>query len=211
MINPHNDRRTHWQNVYRTKRADSVSWYQPHLNVSLQLLEQAGLSPGSRVIDVGAGASTLVDDLLDRGLRDISVLDVSEEALALARHRLGERANRVTWYAGDVLELALPPGYFDFWHDRAVLHFLTDPDDARTYAHSAAGALATGGHAVIGGFAPDGPDRCSGLQVAQRSARDIAAIFAPAFALVRECTERHRTPGGSEQAFSYALLRRLPD
>ena len=105
------------------------------MSVSLQLLAQAGLSAHSRLIDVGAGASTLVDDLLDRGLRDISVVDVSAEALALARRRLGERADRVTWYAGDILELALPGGSFDLWHDRAVLHFLTDPEDAARYAH----------------------------------------------------------------------------
>ena len=120
--------------------------------MSLQLLAQAGLSARSRLIDVGAGASTLVHDLLDKGLRDISVLDVSQEALPLVTGSVS--ANRVTWYAGDVLELALPPGYFDFWHDPAVLHFLTDPDDARTYAHIAAGALTTGGHAV---FAPGTP------------------------------------------------------
>ncbi len=202
------DRRTHWQNVYQTKRVDAVSWYQPHLNVSLQLLAEAGLSARSRVIDVGAGASTLVDDLLDQGVRDVSVVDVSVEALALARGRLGERAHLVTWYAADVLELALPCGSFDFWHDRAVLHFLTDPEDAARYVHIAANALAAGGHAVIAGFAPDGPNRCSGLPVAQRSARDIAALFASAFTLVRERTERHRTPGGSNQSFAYALLRR---
>ena len=202
------DRRTHWQNVYRTKRVDAVSWYQPHLNVSLQLLAEAGLSARSRVIDVGAGASTLVDDLLDQGLRNVSVVDVSAEALALARGRLGERAHLVTWYAADVLELAFPCGSFDFWHDRAVLHFLTDPEDVARYVHIAANALAADGHAVIAGFAPDGPDRCSGLPVAQRSAPDIAALFAPAFTLVRERTEQHRTPGGSDQSFSYALLRR---
>ncbi len=202
------DRRSHWQNVYRTRRVDAVSWYQPHLHVSLQLLAQAGLSARSRLIDVGAGASTLVDDLLDQGLRDVSVVDVSAEALALARLRLGARANRVTWYAGDILELALPCGSFDFWHDRAVLHFLTDPEDAARYAHIAANAPAAGGHAVIAGFAPQGPDRCSGLPVAQRSARDIAALFAPAFVLEQERTEQHHTPGGADQSFSYALLRR---
>ena len=125
MANPRIDRRTHWRNVYRTKRVDSASWYQPHLNVSPQLLAQAGLSARSRLIDVGAGASTLVHDLLDKGLRDISVLDVSQEALPLVTGSVS--ANRVTWYAGDVLELALPPGYFDFWHDPAVLHFTLRP------------------------------------------------------------------------------------
>ena len=199
---------THWQNVYRTKRADSVSWYQPHLRLSLQLLMEAGLTASSRLIDVGGGASTLVDDLLERGLCDVSVLDVSDEALSLARRRLGERGKLVRWYVGDVLELALPPEGFDFWHDRAVLHFLSDPEDAARYVQIAARTLTAGGHAVIAGFAPEGPERCSGLQVARRSAEDIAALFAPAFTLVQQRTERHRTPSGLEQSFVYALLQR---
>jgi len=203
------ERRSHWQNVYRTRRADSVSWYRPHLEVSLELLAQAGLSVGSRLIDVGGGASTLVDDLLDRGLRNVSVLDVSEEALACARHRLGERAEAVTWYTGDVLEIALPPGGFDFWHDRAALHFLTTPADATRYAQAAAHAVAAGGYAVIGGFAPDGPQRCSGLPVARRSPQDIAALLSPAFVPVQTRAERHRTPGGADQSFAYGLLRRV--
>ena len=198
----------HWQNVYRTKRPDSVSWYQPHLQLSLQLLTEAGLTASSRLIDVGGGASTLVDDLLERDLCNVSVLDVSDEALSLARRRLGERGKLVRWYVGDVLELALPPEGFDFWHDRAVLHFLSDPQDAARYVQIAARTLTAGGHAVIAGFAPEGPERCSGLQVARRSAEDIAALFAPAFTLVQQRTERHRTPSGLEQSFVYALLQR---
>jgi len=201
--------RNHWQNVYRTRNADSVSWYRPHLEVSLELLTWAGLSVTSRLIDVGGGASTLIDDLLVRGLRDVSVLDVSEEALALAQRRLGERANAVKWYAGDVLEIALLPGAFDFWHDRAVLHFLTRPADATRYAQTAAHAVAAGGYAVIAGFAPDGPQRCSGLPVARRSPQDIATLFAPAFVLVQTRAEQHRTPAGIEQSFAYALLQRV--
>ncbi len=208
MTQEGNDRASHWQNVYRSRSPESVSWYQPRLIVSLELLTAAGLSAASRVIDVGGGASTLVDDLLDLGVRAVTVLDVSEEALALARSRLGERAQAVSWCVGDVLGLSLPQAGFDFWHDRAVLHFLTDPADAAGYAQAAAAALTVGGHALIAGFAPDGPKRCSDLPVARRSAEDIAAIFAPAFALVRQRAERHRTPAGSEQSFAYTLLRR---
>lgn len=208
MASQGDDRRMHWQNVYRTKRADSVSWFRPHLEVSLELLTGSGLSAHSRVIDIGAGASTFVDDLLDRGLREVSVLDVSQEALAVARQRLGERANAVKWYVGDVLEVALPAGGFDFWHDRAVLHFLTAPADATRYVQAAASAVAIGGYAVIAGFAPDGPQRCSGLPVVRRSTEDVAALFAPAFALVQTRAERHRTPAGSDQSFAYAFLRR---
>lgn len=202
------DRHAHWQNIYRTRRTDSVSWFRPHLEVSLNLLAAGGMSAASRVIDIGGGASTLVDDLLARGLRHVSVLDVSEEALAHARQRLAERADLVQWLAGDVLEVALPPGGFDFWHDRAVLHFLTDPADATRYAQISASALARGGYAVIGGFAPDGPERCSGLPVVRRSAQQIGELFAPAFALVQSHAERHQTPTGAEQSFAYALLQR---
>ncbi len=208
MSTDRTDRHTHWQNVYRTRRTDSVSWFRPHLEVSLELLTTGGISAASRVIDIGGGASTLADDLLARGLRKVSVLDVSEEALAHARQRLAERADLVHWLAGDVLEVALPSGGFDFWHDRAVLHFLTDPADAARYAQIAANALARGGCAVIGGFAPDGPERCSGLPVARRSAQQIGALFEPAFTLVQSRAERHRTPAGAEQSFAYALLQR---
>jgi SAM-dependent methyltransferase len=208
MDHPGADRKNHWETVYRRKPADSVSWYRPHLDVSLELLSQGGMNGRSAVIDVGGGTSTLVDDLLDRGLRDVTVLDVSESALAVSQSRLGERAKLVQWRVGDVLRVPLPPARFDLWHDRAVLHFLTDPADALRYARIAAAALRVGGYAVIAGFAPDGPERCSGLPVARRSAEEIGAIFAPAFALVQQRTERHRTPAGAEQAFAYGLLQR---
>ena len=198
----------HWQDVYRNKASDSVSWFRPHLETSLELLEGAGLAPASRVIDVGGGASTLVDDLLDRGLTALTVLDLSSQALAVARDRLGGRAAQVTWLAQDLLSAPLPAAGFDLWHDRAVLHFLTDPDAARRYAAQAAHALRPGGHAVIGGFAPDGPERCSGLAVARRSAEDIAALMGPDFTLVAQRREQHTTPGGSPQAFAWALLQR---
>ena len=203
-----NLRQLHWQTVYLTKPATSVSWYRPHLDVSLELLSASGMTVDSRIIDIGGGASTLVDDLLARGLKRVSVLDVSEKALEITRKRLGERSLDVTWYVGDVLEVELPPQSFDLWHDRAVLHFLTDPADAARYSTVAAAAVAAGGHAVIGGFAPEGPARCSGLPVARRSADDIAAVMGPAFTLVDRRTEQHRTPSGAVQSFVYALLRR---
>lgn len=201
-------RQQHWQNVYQTKAPDAVSWYRPHLEVSLALLERAGLSAGSRLIDIGGGASTLVDDLLARGPRHITVLDVSAEALAIARRRLGARECDVTWLAADVLDAGLEPGGFDLWHDRAVFHFLTDSADATRYAVQAAAAVRSGGFAVIGGFAPDGPEKCSGLPVARRSAEDIATIMGPAFRLVEKREQKHVTPGGAIQSFAYALLER---
>jgi len=202
------DRQAHWQRVYETRDPEAVSWFRPQLDVSLELLEQAGLAPDTRLIDVGGGASTLVDDLLARGLRDITVLDISAEALAVSRRRLAARANRVTWLAADVLAARLPAGAFDVWHDRAVSHFLTDDADLVRYAHQAARAVRPAGYAVIGGFAPEGPERCSGLPVARRSAEDIAVMLRPDFELLDERRERHLTPGGTEQPFAWALLRR---
>lgn len=198
----------HWEDVYQRKPADTVSWYRPHLETSLALLEQAGLGPDVRLIDVGGGASTLVDDLLDRGVAAITVLDLSRQALDLARARLGDRGAGVRWLAADLLTADLPAAGFDLWHDRAVLHFLTAPEAAAAYAAQAARALRPGGHAVIGGFAPDGPERCSGLPVARRSAGDIAALMGPAFRLVGQHREVHTTPGGHTQAFAWAVLRR---
>ena len=208
-MSPENtDRHAHWQAVYQGKDPVAVSWYRPHLEVSLALLDHAGLSAGARLIDVGGGAATLVDDLLERGLTEVTVLDVSGQALAIARARLGPRAAQVRWIEQEVLSAALPAGGFEFWHDRAVLHFLTDPADAARYVQVCAAALAPGGHAVIAGFAPDGPQRCSGLPVVRRSGEQIATLFGPAFSLVRTHAERHRAPSGTEQSFAYALLRR---
>lgn len=198
----------HWQAVYLDKAADRVSWYRPHLDQSLALLRQAGLDVHSRVIDVGGGASTLVDDLIAAGVRDVSVLDLSTQALAIARERLGDAAAKVDWLVGDVLTMAFARARFDFWHDRAVSHFISDEDMAGAYARQAADAIAPGGHAVIAGFAPDGPERCSGLQVMRRSADDIARLLGTRFTLVDSRDERHVTPGGSVQAFAYAVLRR---
>ena len=210
MSDDSDERMTHWQKVYLTRSAESLSWYRPHLDVSRELLQLAGLSATTRLIDVGAGASTLIDDLLSAGVGDLSALDVSPQALAILQRRLAERAQAVHWYAGDVLKVALPAAAFDIWHDRAVLHFLTQAADVSRYAQVAADAVKIGGHAVIGGFAPDGPERCSGLPVARRSAEGISAIFTPAFELAHTRRELHRTPAGVEQSFVYALMKRRP-
>lgn len=208
-MNPSEDEaaRSHWEDVYRRKPANSVSWYRPHLETSVALLRKFGLDPASRVIDVGGGASTLVDDLLALGVRDITVLDLSRQALDIARARLGDEAATVRWLAADLLTARLPEAGYDLWHDRAVLHFLTTPEAAARYAEQAAHAVAPGGHAVIGGFAPDGPARCSGLPVARRSAEQIAAVLGPKFRLVHEHSEVHATPEGRAQAFAWAVLR----
>lgn len=197
----------HWQTVYRDKPADRVSWYTPHLATSLRLLRHAGLGLGSRLIDVGGGASTLVDDALDLGA-DVSVLDLAESALAVTRARLGPRAAAVQWIVGDVLDAVLPEG-LDLWHDRAVLHFLCATTDAQRYAAQAARAVRPCGHLLVAGFAPDGPERCSGLTVARRDLHALDALFAPVFTRENYERELHRTPAGGEQAFLYALYRRV--
>jgi SAM-dependent methyltransferase len=199
-----------WDGVYAGKDSREVSWFAPHLDTSLRLLESAGLDPGSRLIDVGGGASTLVDDLLSRGIDALTVLDVSATALAVAQQRLGPWAARVEWIAADINTAALPEMAFDFWHDRAVLHFLTDPADAQRYAVQAARAVVPGGTLLLSGFAPDGPERCSGRRVARRSAAEIEALFAADFRLLGCHRQTHLTPGGAAQSFLSVVLQKLP-
>jgi len=201
----------HWDSVYTSKQPEGVSWFQPHLDLSLQLLERAGLSRSTRVIDIGAGASTLVDDLLARDVQAVTALDISAAALQVARDRLRERADAVRWIVSDVTKLSLPPSSIDIWHDRATLHFLTDPKDAHAYVQIASQVITPGGHAVIGGFASDGPQQCSLLPVVRRDPEQIAELFANEFVLVEARRESHTTPGGSVQRFAYALLRRTSD
>lgn len=203
------DKTSHWQSVYSSKKPEAVSWFAPHLVSSLALLKEAGLTAASRVIDVGAGASTLVDDLLDLGVKSVAALDISEAALNLARQRLGSRASDIDCLPVDILKAELPANGYDIWHDRATLHFLTDSRDAARYVDIVYGALANGGYAVIGGFGKDGPTQCSQLPVTQREPEDIAHLFRPNFALVQERHEVHQTPWGAPQSFAFALLRKM--
>lgn len=203
------DRQNYWKSIYLQKDTQRVSWYRPHLDVSLRLMHQAGLNPTSRVIDVGAGASTLVDDLLMLGVKNITALDLSDESLSVTRTRLASSGNSVQWLVADVTTVRLPRASIDIWHDRAALHFLTDARDANQYVDVADNAITPGGHAVIGGFALDGPASCSGLQVARRDPRDIAEVFAERFVLIDSARETHDTPSGSKQSFAYALLRKV--
>jgi SAM-dependent methyltransferase len=198
----------HWESVYNTKEPSGVSWFRPHLDISLALLVQAGLNPRSRVIDIGAGASTLVDDLLDLGVSDITALDISATSLQAAKNRLSFRADQIEWVVADVARAALPVNRYDLWHDRAALHFLTDPSDAASYVTNVTNALATGGCAVIAGFAKDGPEQCSSLPVMRREPEDIATLFGAAFTLIDSRREQHMTPWGTSQSFAYSLLRK---
>lgn len=201
-------RQQHWNDIYARKREDEVSWYQEEATVSLELVARCGLGPGARIIDVGGGAGRLVDGLLDRGFKDVTILDLSVEALAKARARLGARAEGVRWIAADVTTFE-PAERYDLWHDRAVFHFLTSPVDRAAYVTALEHALAPGGHAIVGTFALDGPERCSGLEVVRYDAPGLAAALGASFALVEAVRQEHLTPAGKVQAFTFVRLARV--
>ena len=203
------EQKSHWDTIYKQKRPGEVSWYQPHLAVSLRLLANAGLRPDSRVLDVGGGASTLVDDLLEQGIRDITVLDISGHALAVSKARLGERAKGVNWMEVDVTQARLPAAYYDVWHDRAVFHFLTNAEDRRRYLDAMRGALKPGGHAILATFALEGPPRCSGLDVVRYSPETLHAEVGDDFRLIETLDEEHRTPFNTVQKFMYCRFQKL--
>lgn len=196
----------HWQGVYLAKGAAEVSWFQPSPEPSLRLIAKTGLTNGAAVLDAGGGASTLVDHLFDEGFR-LSVLDIADSALDVARSRLGPRAAEVTWIVADITEWR-PTGQFDLWHDRAVFHFLTKPEQRARYLAALKAGLAPSGWLVMATFAPGGPDRCSGLPVCRWSAPELAAELGDDFRLVESVEERHLTPSGVQQAFTWTLFRR---
>jgi ubiquinone/menaquinone biosynthesis C-methylase UbiE len=197
------DPKQHWEQVYQTKPADGMSWFQAHATRSLEIIRSIGGSADSRIIDVGGGASTLVDDLLDEGFRHISVLDLSASALAVARKRLGRRSGRVNWMVGDICRVQLPEQAFDIWHDRAVFHFLTSARDRAAYVARVMRSVKPGGHVIVATFAPDGPEQCSGLPVARYDPDQLHGEFGPAFELLEHASEAHQTPWGSLQHFVY--------
>ena len=201
----------HWDAVYRDKGEAQTSWFRPHLDESLRLIGTLPPAPDAPLLDVGGGRATLADDLLLRGFSDVSVLDVSDAALAQARRRLGANAARVQWIVGDITEVELPAARYALWHDRAVFHFLTGAAERTRYVAAAARALRTGGHALVATFAPDGPERCSDLPVCRYDATMLAAMFAPAFEQVGESRHIHVTPDGRPQPFTHIVLRRRGD
>jgi len=197
----------HWEALYGQTAAHRVSWYRPHLERSIAFIEGAGISKQAAIIDVGGGTSTLVDDLLDRGYSDVTVLDISSTAVAAARQRLGSRASGVSWIVADITRFELPEHHFEFWHDRAVFHFLLDADARRRYVSAVRRGLKPGGHIVVATFGPHGPDRCSGLEVMHYSAEGLYAEFGYPFEKVSSDEEVHKTPWGSEQEFVYCYCR----
>jgi SAM-dependent methyltransferase len=202
------DRQAHWDNVYRTKREDEVSWFQASPTVSLDLIHAAGIARNGSIIDVGGGASRLVDALLDEGFTDLSVLDLSDESMAKAKGRLGARAKSVTWIVADATRWE-PTRTYDLWHDRAAFHFLTAPEDRAAYAERLLRAVRPSGQVIIGTFAPDGPERCSGLPVVRHDAESIGNVLGPSFELIDTRRHDHQTPMGGSQKFQFSRFRRV--
>jgi 2-polyprenyl-3-methyl-5-hydroxy-6-metoxy-1,4-benzoquinol methylase len=197
----------HWDNVYKAKSADQVSWYRPHLERSLSLIELSAPQRTTAIIDVGAGESTLIDDLLSRGYTNLTVLDISQTALAVTKERLGESARSVQWICADVTQVALPAHSYDVWHDRAVFHFLIAEEQRRAYVQAVAKAVKPGGYVIVSAFGPEGPTKCSGLPVMRYDAQDLHGEFGNQFRLIESSKEVHQTPLGTEQQFVYCLCR----
>lgn len=200
--------KTHWEHIYETKASNQVSWYQEHAQYSLQFIQNTGVQKSDQIIDIGGGASTLVDDLLAAGFQHISVLDISAAALQRARQRLGRRAGAVNWIETDITRMDFPAQTYGLWHDRAVFHFLTQPADRQRYVKTVRQAVRTGGHVIIATFAPDGPDHCSGLEVMRYSPESLHDEFGEGFELKESTRETHHTPFGTEQKFIYCYCRK---
>lgn len=203
---PTADARDHWGKVYRATAETAVSWYQPHLTRSLAYVLAAG-DQSTSIIDIGGGASTLVDDLLSRDYADVTVLDVAESALAQARARLGTKAEKVSWIAADITTWR-PVRPYQIWHDRAVFHFLTTDSQQSAYIAALRAATLPGSTIIMATFAPDGPETCDGLPVQRYSPQSLIARLGPSFFLLDDTRETHTTPGGTEQPFSYAIIGR---
>lgn len=202
------DRKQHWEQVYTTKKSDAVSWFQEHAGHSLRLIHNTGLGKNAAIIDVGGGASTLVDDLVAEGYTDLTVLDLSAAALAVAQQRLGVHADAVHWLEGDITRLELPQYRFDIWHDRAVFHFLNTQEERAAYVQTVLRAVRPGGHVIVATFAEDGPLQCSGLPVVRYRPETLHAEFGDAFLLVEHEKEVHHTPSGNVQQFVYCYCRK---
>ncbi len=201
------NRQTHWEKIYGEKAPDAVSWYRPHLETSLALIERAVSGCSASIIDVGGGESTLVDDLLARGYQNITVLDISQTAIAASRKRLGEVSERVHWIVADVTRAPLEPSAYDVWHDRAVFHFLTATSDRAAYVRQVAQAVKPGGHVIVSTFGPEGPTKCSGLEVVRYDAESLHREFGVHFRLLGSSKEQHRTPFGTIQQFIYCCCK----
>ena len=200
--------KTHWEHIHQTKTPTQVSWYQQHALQSLQFIANTGVDKAGRIIDIGGGISTLVDDLLTNGYQQISVLDISAAALQTTQQRLGPRAKEITLLEADVTQVQLPYQFYDVWHDRAVFHFLTDLEDRQRYVDTVREAVKPGGHVIVATFASDGPEKCSGLQVVRYAPESLHNEFGEGFELINSTNELHHTPFGTEQKFIYCYCRK---
>lgn len=201
-------RKQHWETVYHDKSPLEVSWYQSEPRLSLDLIAACAVGPDARIIDVGGGASTLVDHLLDLGYHNLSVLDISASALEHARGRLGAKAESVQWLETDITEFT-PEQPFDVWHDRAVFHFLTEAKDRERYREVLERGVVPGGQVIMAAFAPDGPTQCSGLPICRYDAKGLLRELGTAFELLEERREVHVTPAQKEQSFAFFRLQRI--
>ncbi len=201
------DRKAHWEKVYATKAPDAVSWYRPHLERSLELIVRAAPDPAAAILDVGGGESTLVDDLLARGYRNITVLDISQTAFDVTKKRLGTAAENVRWLVADITTVALEASAYEVWHDRAVFHFLTEEAQRGAYVRQVARAVKPGGHVIVSTFGPEGPTKCSGLKVMRYDAQALHEQFGARFQLVESSQELHQTPFGTTQQFLTCYCR----
>lgn len=202
------DHKTHWESIYQTKAPDAVSWYQNFPDKSLELIARSRIFKSDRIIDVGGGASMLVDNLIARNYLDVTVLDISAASLECAQKRLGEKSNKVRWIEEDILQINLPGEHFSLWHDRAVFHFLTNEDDRRTYVAKMKHALKPGGHMIIATFALEGPPRCSGLDIVRYSPDSLYKEMGNDVELIETFSEDHQTPFETQQKFVYCLFKK---
>jgi ubiquinone/menaquinone biosynthesis C-methylase UbiE len=198
----------HWEKIYTNRSASQVGWYTPHLETSMRWISKLKLAPEDPIIDIGGGASTLVDDLLDLGHRDLTILDLSSKAIHLTKERLGNVSHSITWLHGDVTEIKLPSDYFRLWHDRAVFHFLIESENQRKYRDAILASLKRGGFFIIGAFAPDAPPKCSGLPVQHYTTELLRKSFGKQFKLKHHRNEIHITPSGVKQSYLYCLFQR---
>lgn len=202
------DNKSHWENVYSTKAEDGVSWFQAHAETSMRLIHASGLGKDAPILDVGGGASTLVDDLLADGYGHVAVLDLSGAALEASRRRLGGKGQCVRWLEADITQAELAPHSVALWHDRAVFHFLTSEADRAAYVRQVLRALKPGGHVIMATFGENGPTKCSGLPVMRYAPEGLHAEFGEAFTMLSHEEQVHHTPFGTDQQFIYCMCRK---
>jgi SAM-dependent methyltransferase len=199
--------KAHWDRVYNIKPAEAVSWFAPHLETSLKLIHTASINKEAAIIDIGGGESTLVDDLFSEGYRNLSVLDISQKAIDVAKGRMGQNADRIQWYCADITQASLPGAHFDIWHDRAVFHFLTEPSQRARYIEQVKRSVKHGGYVIMATFGPEGPTKCSDLDIVRYDSKSLHNQFGESFQLLESSTEIHQTPMGTTQQFLYCFCK----